>query len=554
MGKHPAPLLLAILVAVLFVPPLFTRDPWNPDEPRYAEVAREMVAMGHYLVPHLNGEPYSDKPPLFFWLAAVFWHLGAGVNSGRLVAILANVGTVLLAYRIARRWLGERGGLLAAAITTTTVLFLHIGKFGVLDPLLTFFTTAAIACGLNALDRQRDPRWWLGFYLAAALGVLTKGPVGLCVPGVVLLVYGIARRGAIRKGGWWHLGGAALMLGVVAAWLVPAVLTGGEDYARDILVRQTARRIARSDSHRQPVYFYLANAPLLFFPWSFVLVLAVIDAVRSARRHGEEAAALAAGWFLAVFVFFTIFSGKRTRYLMPLVPAVGLLCARHFMGVALGKEWAARWHSWLWRLTLALAAVLAVVLATSALWPAPLARRVEDDPAVVAEVVGAIGPALKVGAVAGAVAVVAGCLYAAGLSRSRELRRAGVVVGVVVVLSLMLDLGATPLINRFKSGRDLVEKAGAYLSEAEKVCLYASDFSGVYNLFTGRLHMPILEDRAALASALASRERVSVIAKERALRGFVQELPGRVVTRERVGHSVMVVLANWRAGPPPSVP
>ena len=131
------------LGATVLVPSLFTRDPWNPDEPRYAEVAREMVVSGDYLVPHLNSEIYPDKPPLFFWLAAVFWHLGAGVNSGRLVAILANVGTVLLAYRIARRWLGERGGLLAAAITTTTVLFLHIGKFGVLDPLLTFFTTAA---------------------------------------------------------------------------------------------------------------------------------------------------------------------------------------------------------------------------------------------------------------------------------------------------------------------------------------------------------------------------------------------------------------------------
>ncbi len=554
MRKFARPLALAGLVAVLFVPPLLTRDPWNPDEPRYAEVAREMVATGQYLVPHLNGELYSDKPPLFFWLAAVFWHLGAGVNSGRLVAILANVGTVLLAYGIARRWLGECGGLLAAAITTTTALFLHIGKFGVLDPLLTFLTTAAIACGLNAFERQRDPRWWLGFYLAAALAVLTKGPVGFFVPGVVLLAYGIARRGAIRKGGWWHLGGAALMLGVVAAWLVPAVLTGGEDYARDILVRQTARRIARSDSHRQPVYFYLANAPLLFFPWSFVLVLAVIDAVRSARRHGDAAAALAAGWFLAVFVFFTIFSGKRTRYLMPLVPAVGLLCARYFMGVALGKEWAARWHSWLWRLTLALVAVLAVGLASSALWPGPLAKRIEDDPAVVAELAAAIGPVLKVGAGVGAAVVVAGCLYAVGLPRARELRRAGVVVGLVVVLSLMLDLGATPLINRFKSGRDLVEKAGAYLSEADEVCFFVSDFSGVYNLFTGRLRIRVLESRDALASALASPKRVSVIAKERAVRGFLSEIPGRVVTRERVGHSVMVVLANWRAGPSRSVP
>ena len=73
MRTLPEAIAVVALVAVLFVPPLFTRDPWNPDEPRYAEVAREMVVLGQYLVPHLNGEPYSDKPPLFFWLAALFF-------------------------------------------------------------------------------------------------------------------------------------------------------------------------------------------------------------------------------------------------------------------------------------------------------------------------------------------------------------------------------------------------------------------------------------------------------------------------------------------------
>ncbi len=533
------------LVAVLFVPPLFTRDPWNPDEPRYAEVAREMVVLGQYLVPHLNGEPYSDKPPLFFWLAALFWHLGAGVNSGRLVAVLANLATVALVYHIGRRYLGRQGGLLAAAVSATCALFLHIGKFGVLDPLLTFFTTAAILCGLNALAPERQPRWWLGFYLAAALGVLTKGPVGFFVPGVVLLVFAIVRRGAIRKGGWWHLGGVALMLAVVAGWLVPAVLTGGEEYARDILVRQTARRLARSDSHRQPVYFYLANAPLLFFPWFFLLLAAVVEAVKSARHRGDEAAALGATWFLAVLVFFTLFSGKRTRYLMPLVPAVGLLCGRYFVAVAGGLDWARRWHRWLWRVSLGLVAVLAVALASAALWPEPLAKRVEDDPAVAADLSRAIGPGLKVGAVVGAVAVIAGCFYALRLPREREVRRAATLVGLAVVLSLLLDFGAMPVINRFKSGRDLVEEAGAYLREADEVCFYVSDFSGVYNLFTGRVHIPILADRKALEAALRSGRRVSVIAKEKALRGFLAELPGRVVARERVGHRKVVVVANW---------
>jgi len=549
--RIPAAALILVASALVLVPSLFTRDPWNPDEPRYAEVPREMVVLGDYLVPHLNGEPYPDKPPLFFWLAAALRHAGLGETSGRVVSLLATMGVLLVVYDLGRRLDSTATGLLAALITLTTALFLFITKFGVLDPLLTLWTTLAIACAVRAFDRGAggSPRWWLGFYAASALGVLTKGPVALAVTGLVALSYGLVRRREVRKGGWWHLAGAGLLLALVGAWLVPAVIQGGEAYRNDILFHQTADRLVRSESHRKPFYFYLAWAPGFFFPWGLVLPLAVLSALRAARRERDAASALAASWFLVLFVFFSLVSGKRERYLLPLVPAAGLLCARYAVAVAKGVVAHPRWHAGLWRATFILLTVLAVGLGASALSPGPLARRFEADAAVLHELAEALTPALVAAALLASAAVVVACLYAVRLPRlgAGEFRRVAAGVAAALALSLAIDLAATPVLDRFKSGRDLVEEAGPYLTDAAEVFQFGADFSGVYNLYTGRVRLPVLGSAEELAAALRSEARVAAIVKERMLddlgKGFP---PFHVVARERVGHRRIAVITNWK--------
>jgi len=138
--------------AVVLVPSLFTRDPWTPDEARCVEVAREMTVTGRYLVPRLNGELYPDKPPLVFWASAALYPLGFGLNAGRVVALLATAGTLLLTYRIGQRLYGREVGLLAALMALTSGLFFYISGLGVLDPPLTFFVVGSIYCALRALE------------------------------------------------------------------------------------------------------------------------------------------------------------------------------------------------------------------------------------------------------------------------------------------------------------------------------------------------------------------------------------------------------------------
>ena len=501
-------------------------------------------------MPHLNGEPYSDKPPVFYWLASGFWHLGFGVNSGRMVSLLASLGTALLVYALGRRMHSPETGLVAALVTLTVQLFPFIGKQGVLDPLLACFTTASIYSAIRAFEGgERRGRWWLAAYMLAALAFLTKGPVGVAVPLLAAVVYGFLCRREVRKGGWWHLAGAALLVALIAAWLAPACIHGGKEYTNDILFQQTAQRMGEDATHRQPPYFYFAFSPGFFLPWTPLLALALVWVFRTRRPEGDRAAILGAAWFLAALVFFSVFSGKRERYLLPLIPGVGLLCGRYLVAVIKGERSPLRGHQGLWKVSFVLLGLIAIAMAAVALEPGAVARRFAKDPEVMAEVKAALTPGVLAGTGASGLAVLVLCLWGIRLPRGRagEMRRVLALAAATVVLGLAVDLLATPIINRFKTGRDLVDQAGPYLRDADEVILYQSDYSGVYNLFARRTRMPVVYKEDELCQAAQPTRRVAVIAKEGAAEELARAARLHEVARERVGHRGLVVLANWQA-------
>lgn len=546
---------MAVIVALsacVFVPSLFTRDPWNPDEPRYTEVAREMVVTGNYAVPHLNGEIYPDKPAPFFWMVALLMQLGFGFASGRVVAAVASTGTLLLVCHLGRRLYGRQVGLLAALATLSTLLFAWIGKFGVLDPPLTFLVLAAIVCGVHAFggEGRRSGAWWLGAYGAAGCGVLIKGPVAIIVPALVLLAYGVARRRDVCKGGWWHLAGVGLMLAVVAAGMAPSLIQGGAEYRDNILVDQTKRRFEKRASHAKPFYFFWVTWPAYFLPWALLVPIALASAIRAARSGREPQSWLPALWLLVVLVFFSIPEGKRERYILPVIPAVGLLVARYAVGVAEGDVPWPRWHRWMWRVTLILGIFVAISLGGSALTPGPFAERFEADAEALGQIRALLTPGRIAAALALSAALIAAVLYASATlgDLRQERRRVALAIAAALAVSLVGDLVAVPLLDHFKSGRDLVDRGKPMLDAADEVYLFRSDYSGVYNLFSGRVHMPVAKDAEALEAALAQGRRIAVIAREKHIE-HLPSLPLHVAVRERVGSKKMVILTNWKPDP-----
>jgi len=330
-------LLLAVLAAVAMV-----IRPLTPiDETRYISVAWEMWLKSEYLVLFKNGEPYSHKPPLLFWLYNLGWFV-TGVNEWwpRLVSPLFSFGSLLLMLSIGRRlWPGDDDALRNAAwILASSLLWMIFSTSGMFDVLLTFFALLG-ARGLLIAAEGRAGQGFTWLAVAIGFGVLAKGPVVLLHLLALALLAPWWRPGLAWKR-WFGgvllavLGGAAIAL----AWAIPAAIHGGDEYARMIFWGQTAGRVADSFAHKRPFWWYLPLAPVLFFPW--LLWPGLWRRIAATRREGPDSGLrFCLAWLLPVFVAFSFISGKQVHYLVPLFPAFALFAGRLLADGRHGALW-----------------------------------------------------------------------------------------------------------------------------------------------------------------------------------------------------------------------
>jgi 4-amino-4-deoxy-L-arabinose transferase-like glycosyltransferase len=299
------------------------------DETRYTSVAWEMWTRGDLLVPHLNGLPYSEKPPLLFWFMNLGWRV-FGVNEWwpRLIPSLFALVNLFLTMALARRlWPGR-----PAASRTAPAVLVGLLLWSVFTGMLMF--DMLVACcvllallGLHTAWTRGGWVSWLQVGVAMGLGILAKGPVALLPPlivGVLAPWWG----GQKPKASWW-LGLAsavAISAAIALAWALPAAQAGGPKYANAIL-SQAEERVVNSFAHRRPWWWYLALLPVLLFPYSFWPPL--WRAAGRFRLHAADAGTrFCLAWALPALAAFSAISGKQPHYLLPLLPAMALLGAR----------------------------------------------------------------------------------------------------------------------------------------------------------------------------------------------------------------------------------
>ncbi len=331
---------LLAIGALVLAAGLGLRDPWPPDEPRFALIAKDMAESGHWLIPRIAGVLYPDKPPLFFWTVAVFYKITGSVAIAFLLpSLLAGLGVLWLVYDLARRLWGAEIAAWTGAALLATVQFPLQMKSGQIDGMLCFWTSL----GLYGLSRHLllGPDWrWLAMAAAACgAGVITKG-VGF-LPFLVLLPWAYARvRGwplPVHGAGparWWLA--PALFLVPIALWLLPMLLvtTGSGDpelaqYRDNILLKQTVTRYADAWGHLEPPWYLLTNAvPWLWLPITALLPWLVPAWTRDLKAR-DPATLLLGAWVLLVLLFFSISDGKRSVYILPALPALVLLAGRH---------------------------------------------------------------------------------------------------------------------------------------------------------------------------------------------------------------------------------
>ncbi|HLG29246.1 MAG TPA: glycosyltransferase family 39 protein, partial [Candidatus Brocadiales bacterium] len=322
-------LLLTLFTFVLFFFDLGKRDLWAPDEPTYAQVAREMWASKDFILPHLNGEIYSQKPPLLFWLIILFSLPFGNVTelSARLPSALAGIGCILATFSLGKRFVSNRVGLLAALILPTSALFLWMSHRVAFDVVLTFFVTMSLIYFLKGESNGRQKHFLL-FYVFLALAVLTKGPAGFIPTFIAVLLYLAVQKKLrfLRK--MEICKGPAIFCLIVFSWVTAACIKGGHDYMNEILFRQNVGRFSEPWDHSQPFYYFFINFPLNFLPWTLFIPSVFIYAFSEKEKRREMLFPFL--WFAAFFGFFTISSGKRNIYILPLYPAASIIMAWFF--------------------------------------------------------------------------------------------------------------------------------------------------------------------------------------------------------------------------------
>jgi 4-amino-4-deoxy-L-arabinose transferase-like glycosyltransferase len=333
MKRIPARIWLLFLVPICAS--AWMRSWWAPDEPRYAEVAREIYESGEFIVMHLCGAVYRSKPPLLFWLSGFFGSL-ANWNefAMRLPAIVATLASAWMTARMARRFWGEDEARLAPILYLTSAMIAWHGGRMQIDPLLGALTFGALTLASEPSKTSRSRAFTLiGAGFLTGLAVLAKGPVAFLLVGLPLL-------------GWRWIGGARQPPGAIStrlltflAALLPglvwalAVVAREPELAYDLFLGQFFERAVAGANHVNPFWYHFEVQPFLMLPWLAPILggsWLAWRALRGARRGaGADLGLARAGfWFWALLLAFSLSPEKRDLYLLPAYPAAALLGAR----------------------------------------------------------------------------------------------------------------------------------------------------------------------------------------------------------------------------------
>jgi 4-amino-4-deoxy-L-arabinose transferase-like glycosyltransferase len=323
-------------------------------EPLFAQATRQMTLTGDWITPYFNGETRFDKPPLLYWLMAIAYRLiGPNEWATRLPSALSAIvlmGMGLYTLRrfglsplssqpsSTQRWLSAWIGAALMALNLSTLIW---GRTGVSDMLLTGCMGLALLtffCGYATHPVSPSPLlspWYLACYILTALAVLTKGPVGLVLPGLIvgsfLLYVGRFREVWREMRPLWGIG---IMLAIALPWYVLVTLANGDAYIKTFFGYHNLERFTSVVNHHSaPWYFYLVVVLLGFAPWSFYLPVAIARlrvwqrSLWQQQPRSHQLGLFAWFWCFGVFGFFTIAVTKLPSYVLPLMPAAAILVA-----------------------------------------------------------------------------------------------------------------------------------------------------------------------------------------------------------------------------------
>jgi 4-amino-4-deoxy-L-arabinose transferase-like glycosyltransferase len=501
---------------LLFFYKLGDRPLWEYDEAMHAQVAKEMLQRGDWCTPVFNGENFYDKPVLHFWLV-IGSYLALGVNelAARLPAALLGVLGALLVYLWARTLYGSLTALLSALVLATSAQYVILSQNIIHDLALSLFISIALFLFHRASRENGFTKvTFVCFYAALGCAVLTKGPIGLLLPGLIIFLY-------LLKTKQWHLilnryvfAGAAVFLIIALPWYIIMAMRH-DDYLQEFLIKgNIARFFSRKSGHKEPFYFYIQMLAAGFFPWSVFIPSALYLHFQNFRQRKDNDSFFLLLSAVAPLVFFSLSRSKLPTYILSIFPALAILIGS-FWTAGLKPEADTPWARHLKKCSMVF---FLFILAVSVFAIFYIYNKY---------------PLYTMQTVAGCAALLlfAGVFFMLN-RRGHTLSSFFSLVAMMVIIFTAAKIFVLPEVSHFKSARELAFRMNHLLPPGEPVVFYR-DLRESVVFYSGR-RAEIIKTQEELTSFLNSQKTAFCIMNTRTLNKIKHDLraPFFIVAQE----------------------
>jgi 4-amino-4-deoxy-L-arabinose transferase-like glycosyltransferase len=508
-------------------------DLWNPDEPRYAQVAKEMAETGKWMLPHLNGNVYHEKPPLVFWMVALSFKIFGSITefAARFPIVLLAVIGLVCTYFLGKALFDPVTGILSSLVLATSVEYFWLSRRLALDIPITFFILLSLISFYQGYQKETGRRWYyLAFFCFIGLATLAKGPVGFILPLLTVIMY-LALKGELRQLKEMRFGlGTCVFLLILLLWLVPAGLQGGKGYFQEIVLHQTVSRFFDAWAHRQPFYYYFEVFPAGFLPWIIFLPAAFICSFQAWRRKKEDEGdhLFPLVWFLVVFGFFTFSKGKRELYILPLYPAAAIITGKLWADYFTGQE-----NSFVKRYMSVALVISACAMLIAGILPFFIQAKFSKNLAFL--------PTLSVIPITALFFVTAILLF---VLRRRKTAYFTLIL-MMMICGMLYAVGSImPTLNPLKSAKPVSREIISLMKPGDELVIYKKETSA-FNFYTRIYPIQKIESREALAKVLTSDKRIFCLI----LKGDFEKVKGSLkeafpLREATVGHRDFLLISN----------
>jgi 4-amino-4-deoxy-L-arabinose transferase-like glycosyltransferase len=521
------PLALTVFTLLLFLPGLGTRDFWAPGEPIYGEVIRVMYERNNWLVPMLNGQLFADKPVLYFWLALGISKIAGGVNEWtvRLPAALGGLGLVLVTYQFGKTFYDRQTGFLSGLVLATSSRVLWESRFLRLDTVLSFFLFLGFYFFLKAFTKKGSGNNYLLAYLCLALATLTKGPIGVALPGLAVL-------GLIAFDRQWRrikemrlVSGFIVVVLTIVPWLLLLHFRGDDQWIRDFIWTHNIQNYALEPiGHVRPFYYYFVNLPPDFLPWTLFVPGALLFYYPWKERLQNLPTLALVCWFAAIFIFFSLSKSKIAYYLLPLLPSLALLVGCYLRALITDKET----QGMHWHLTAGFLYLLVCLLGlTGGVLPV-VVYRLERE--------------LFLWALLSAAVLVGGSISMFVFLRRKQLEPFFFsFLAVLLGASLIASVSILPHVDNYKSPRALGEAVRSRLPADVPVYVFQSTMAD-FNYYSRRDQIPVVASKDEVSKLTLSGREAYLIINDKDLQQIKSSVRFNVVTEHQVGEKKWYVV------------